>query len=399
MLGCSAAAPSGPAELAERDDAIVYGDDDRRDLYEAPSDLRELGRNAIVGLVPKARLQRAPTGEVRLSVVALGVAYDLCEDERFREQPTAADCTGVLIDDDLVLTAGHCFEDLDCSDYNFVFDYFYRAPGQLEPIGAGDVYSCRKLVAREMSARNGREIDYAVAQLDRPARERRPLALRTQLAPAGEPLLVLGMGSGLPLKIDDGARVVEPRATLRDYFMLEADTFEGSSGSAVLDASGALLGILVRGGTDYVPGPTGRCKQVNWLERAVVADLPGGELAHEEATYALNARDGLCQSGFPSRRLCDIEPSCGDTFCSADESRASCPEDCDPCAGVDCGARGSVRATALNVVKQGSGEGRAAHDGCALGPSGSISGAGLVSALAALLGIRRRRRAFSRPDL
>jgi hypothetical protein len=392
MLGCSASAPSAPAELGERDDPIVYGEDDRRDLYEVSSELHELGRNAVVALVPKARVQRAPTGEVRLSVVTLGVAYDLCENERFREQPTAADCTGILIDDDLVLTAGHCFEDVDCSDYAFVFDYFYRAQGQLEPLGAADVYSCRKLVAREMTARNGREIDYAIAQLDRPARERRPVALRTQLAPAGEPLVVLGMGSGLPLKVDEGARVLEPRATLRDYFMLEADTFEGSSGSAVLDMSGALLGVLVRGGTDYVPSQSGRCKQVNWLDHAVVNDLPGGTLAHEEATYALNAREGLCQSGFPSRRLCDIEPSCGDTFCSANESRTTCPEDCDACEGVDCGARGSLRATAQNVVKQGSGEGRVSHEGCALGPSGSISGSGSIWALAALLGIRRRRR-------
>jgi hypothetical protein len=148
----------------------------------------------------------------------------------------------------------------------------------------------------------------------------------------------------------------------------------------------------VRGGRDYTKNATAGCQEVNHLERAMEADLPGGEMAHEEATYALNARDGVCASGFPSARLCDIAAACGDTFCSGSEDRVSCPEDCDPCQDDDCGARGSLRYEARDEVKTSSGSGRVKRAGCALapGPGHANHGAWLL-ALASVLVLQRRR--------
>ncbi|HTU57019.1 MAG TPA: serine protease, partial [Polyangiales bacterium] len=246
---------------------IVYGNDDRREVYEdvqgGPSNVRALASNSIVALIPKGRIQRPATGEVVLNASALGSAYQLCKGERFMDQPTAADCTGVLIDSDLIVTAGHCVQDTKCSDYHYVFDYYYRAPGELEPIGSNDIFACRQVVAQEISDRNGRQIDFAVIQLDRAATGRTPLRIRSQTANVDEALAVIGVGSGLPIKIDRGARAIDGRVAQRDYFELEADTFEGSSGSAIVDRDGALLGILVRGGADYVSREGGDCDVVN----------------------------------------------------------------------------------------------------------------------------------------
>lgn len=393
VFGLACGEADAPRAIDERTSSIVYGTDDRRELYEEPVEIRELARNAVLGLIPKARITNLSSGEVRLKVTPLGAVYDLCTDELFREQPTAADCTGVLIDDDLVLTAGHCFEEVPCTDYLYAFDYYYRSKEQLESLRAGAIYGCRKLVAREISSRNGRQLDYAVVQLDRPVPDRKPVSVRSAAAEQDEPLVVIGMGSGLPIKVDSGARVIQPRSYERDYFMLEADTFEGSSGSAILDKKGGLLGVLVRGGEDYVNSPTADCKQVNRLPMAQVMDLPGGVLVHEEATYANSARDGLCASGFPSQRLCDVAPACGDTFCTSGETRSTCAEDCDPCIDGRCGARGSVRYTPDEEVKQTSGSGRAKRRGCALSqqPTAPV---GADLALLGLLGVwfaRRRR--------
>lgn len=397
FLGLWACAPDGSSpSVGERSESIVYGDDDRREVYEVEGPERDIARASVVALIPKPRIQRPASGELRLTAPTLKAAYDLCDDQRFLDQPTAADCTGVLIDDDLVLTAAHCFESGDCSTYFYAFDYFYRGPKQLERIGSNDLYTCQRIVAQEMSERNGRLIDYAVVQLDRPVADRKPIAIRDSVGKLEEPLTVLGMTSGLPLKVDSAAHLIAERAGTRDYFMLEADTFEGSSGSAIVDAQGALLGILVRGGLDYVLSSDADCQVVNTLPRALVVDLPDGQLAHEEGTYALNGRDGVCAKGFPSQRLCGVAPVCGDGFCSLREDRESCPDDCDPCGDGACGARGTLRSTQADQVKQMMGSGRAkSAGGCAVGGAAGATSEAAVLVLA--LGFaRRRRRALSR---
>jgi V8-like Glu-specific endopeptidase len=388
------------SDIASLDQPIIYGEDDRRDVYDQPeSNLREIARTSIVALIPKARLQRPATGELLLNATPLGTAYHLCKGERFYEQPTAADCTGVLIDSDLIVTAGHCVQEAKCSDYHFVFDYFYRAPGQLEPISANDVFACRQLVAHETSRRNGREIDYALIQLDRPAIGRTPLKIRRSAANDDEALSVLGSGSGLPIKIDSGARVITARAAERDYFEIEADTFEGSSGSAIVDREGALLGILVRGGPDYVENADGGCNVVNRAPRALTGTLPSGDPAHEEASYATSAVDALCRLGFPSAALCMQSGRCGDDVCSASETRASCPNDCDPCKAGACGARADMRAGPSASVKQSPGSGRSgASASCSLShqPSGARAQFSLSTLLACALFVARRRRTSRR---
>jgi V8-like Glu-specific endopeptidase len=403
LASCAEPAPEGGGELAANglgtaEQSIVYGNDDRQDVYEdnagAPSILRTIASTAIVALVPKARIQRPATGEVLLSTTTLGSAYQLCKGERFYEQPTAADCTGVLIDSDLVLTAGHCVQEIKCTDYHYVFDYYYRAQGTLESISSNDLFACRELVVQEISDRNGRQIDYAVIQLDRPAIGRTPIKVRGTVANEEETLAVIGTGSGLPIKIDRGGRAIDARASQRDYFELEADTFEGSSGSAIVDRDGALLGILVRGGDDYAMKEGQNCNVVNRLPRALPGSLASGDLAHEEATYAARALDGLCGHGFPSAALCTRAGTCGDDFCSTSETRASCPRDCDPCESGDCGARGDVRFTAGSSVKQSPGSGRAhAGSGCSLGflPRAGSTLHALAALLLLTLFVQRRR--------
>lgn len=405
LVSCAEPSPEldgelGAEGLGASEQSIVYGADDRHDVYEddagAPNILKTIASTAIVALVPKARIQRPATGEVLLSTTTLGSAYQLCKGERFYEQPTAADCTGVLIDSDLVLTAGHCVQEIKCTDYHYVFDYYYRAQGMLESISSNDLYACREVISQEISDRNGRQIDYAVIQLDRPATGRTPLKVRSTLVSADEVLAVIGTGSGLPIKIDRGGRVIDGRSSQRDYFELEADTFEGSSGSAIVDREGALVGILVRGGNDYVTKDGEDCEVVNRLPRALAGTLPSGDLAHEEATYAARAVEGLCGHNFPSPTLCTRAGSCGDDFCSASETRASCPRDCDPCKSGDCGARGDVRSTAGSSVKQSPGSGRArANSSCSLGfaalPGGALHSLAALMLLA-LFAQRRRGR-------
>jgi hypothetical protein len=278
-------------------------------------------------------------GTVRVtSTQTLGQRHNLCADQRFRTQPTAASCSGTLIDDDLVLTAGHCIENLsDCAGHFFVFDYLFESEGSMPSLDRDDVYRCVDLIvsgARDIPG----ALDLAIVQLDRPVVGRTPASFAPlgglPLAPPaddsepeppreplalGEALLMAGFPSGIPLKLDSGGRVANPRTNIGNFFVASVDAFRGNSGSGVYDASLRLVGVLTDGATDY--RNVGSCQ--------VVSVLPVTQ-AEEGVHYAHHAVQALCARGFPSARLCGtVAPACGDGFCSGDETSESCAADCD----------------------------------------------------------------------
>jgi hypothetical protein len=317
-LFVSACLASPPARV----EPVVYGNDDRREVYDHPDPvLRARARDAIVALVPAHAIDTSDPSDVRLLSRPLSETQQLCAGQRFADQPTAANCSGTLIDDDLVLTAGHCLADqAECEGTRFVFDYFYEGPAALANISRRDVYGCRRLVVRAL---DGGSRDYAVVQLDRPATAdgRVPAPVRTASGPvtAGAGLAILGFGSGLPEKIDTGGRVLDPRARTLDYFTATTDSFGGNSGSGVFDlGTGELVGALVRGDQDYIDA--GGCFVVNALPER--PDTGG-----ESVAYVRHALDALCAS-WPSTRLCGAASRCGDGFCAGGETSASCPSDC-----------------------------------------------------------------------
>lgn len=303
-------------EVGTRSDEVVYGDDDRTDVYAHPSAFwRGVARQSIVALVPEGDVDDADPRDVQLLGPPLRVSRDLCEGERFREQPTAANCSGTLVDLDLVLTAGHCVRsDDDCARQRFVFDYLYDADGELATIDADeDVYRCGELVAREDDG----SVDYALVRLDRivhPSHVPAPVRREDSALPMDHPLVVLGFGSGLPLKIDDGGQVTAPNADTLEWFGANLDTFGGNSGSGVFDDDGNVVGILVRGEPDYES--RGDCQVV-----AVLPNLPD-DGRDEDCTYVARALEGLCATG-TSTVLCESEGG----LCRACRGRPDCPDD------------------------------------------------------------------------
>ena len=333
----SCAASDGDAtRIASRRENVIYGSDDRHDVHAEPSaELRTLAR-ATAALIKPQQLRFSGSSDVELRAAPLGVWDRYCAGTPFLDQPTAARCGAVLIDDDLVLTAGHCLDDVArCSDYAYVFDYLYASPGEIGPLLRNGVYACRRVAARETSAPDADElVDFAVLQLDRPASAARPPAAVGALAAlsSGDALSVVGFPNGLPAKIDSGAVVVEPRPATLDFFSVTSDTFSGSSGSGVYDVSHTVVGLLARGGADLVD--QGACRALRRLNED--PNSPG-----EQATYAARAIEALCKAGWPSERLCGIRPRCGDGVCSVAATPATpaeTPELCSAdCASANCG--------------------------------------------------------------
>jgi hypothetical protein len=280
---------------------VVYGPDDRVEVFNHPDpDLRRIAQESIVALILTFRISREQDGTYSLFTESLSDLRGLCADESFGNQPTAATCSGVLIDDDLVLTAGHCIDaQTPCDTYRYVFNYSLDDPTHLSAIRDEDVYSCAEIVSRGAPNQGNLTPDFAVIRLDRPVEGgHAPVSIRpaTPLEEQ-ESLAMIGFGSGLPAKIDSGGWVADPRPETLDFFSANLDAFKGHSGAATFDSDNRLAGILIGGRTpDYVVLPGETCARVSLYD-----DSEAGEVVHNIAPVIA----GLCGDGWSADDLCD----------------------------------------------------------------------------------------------
>lgn len=230
--------------------SVVYGDDDRLDHFEvSDADLLALA-DATVALMSTSDLTSVSGGRFQVDD---GYTLDdsrgpLCGTEPFANQPTTAYCTGFLVTDQIVATAGHCVDSRSCNGTAFVFDYRMASASTLDnPVDANDVYTCASVLENTETS----TVDFALVQLDRPVTGHTPMAVRTSGTPTvGQPLVMLGHPSGLPIKIAGGAEIktVSPSG----YLEANVDAYGGNSGSPVVNASTLEVeGILFSGETDY----------------------------------------------------------------------------------------------------------------------------------------------------
>lgn len=232
---------------------VIYGEDNRKDVFESTdSDLVELSRSTAA-MIPSTKIFMS-SGIATIKGDTLE-SRGICSDERFASQMTAANCSGFLVSENVLVTAGHCIKsEADCKNYKWVFDYKMDSAKQDSmKVESSDVYSCTRIIARSLDQFS--KDDYAVIQLDRKS-TRRPLSFRKSGKVAtGESVVVIGHPSGLPTKIADGAKV---RSHAGKYFVANLDTYGGNSGSAVFNQrTGEVEGILVRGENDYVQSERG----------------------------------------------------------------------------------------------------------------------------------------------
>lgn len=241
------------AGTLDSSDGIIYGDDSRQTVKMQNPQVQEWSRS-VVALVANHRLQ----GNTR----RLQDAYYLCNNEQFLNESVLSFCTGTLISPKHVLTAGHCIPDeKSCASTAFVFDYKQSVREAREL----PTYRCKKLIA----SRNQRgQVDYAIIELDQPVKNRTPIKIASSTKSLTEGLS-LSHPWGLPLKIDKGP--VEPYSN--HFLKAQVDTFEGSSGSPLLNPqTGELVGILSRGSADidedelYYARKENKCVNINRCE-------------------------------------------------------------------------------------------------------------------------------------
>lgn len=236
---------------------VVYGVDDRKDLYEVTRKTVLRAADAVCALVKAKDLSPLSNGGWRLRTKSYRQHYNLCSNEPFVEQPLGCFCSGFLVGPNLLATAGHCVEDAaDLAGIRFVFGFRMKDGTQARTdFSPHEVYRGVELVGRMLEESSGR--DWALVRLDRQVEGRNPLKFRRRgKVRKNRDLFVIGHPNGLPAKYADGATVRDNNP--KPYFVANLDTYGGNSGSPVFDKQRVRVeGILARGENDFVK--TGSC--------------------------------------------------------------------------------------------------------------------------------------------
>ncbi|MDO6739355.1 serine protease [Wenyingzhuangia sp. 2_MG-2023] len=207
-------------------------------------------------VVDKKMLSKVSKDYYQLNINnTLGSLYNLCASVPFQNQPVVGVGTAFLIDKNRMITANHVF-DKNIEHYAIVFDFFMSSEnGVINPlIKKENIYYPDKILKKKT------ELDMAVfttkKEVQRPSlkiSEDRILKKGTQVYSIGHP-------SGLPKKILLNASVLENKHPY--YFYTSLDSFQGNSGSPVLDfKTNKVIGVLVSGEIDYKFN--GNCYTIN----------------------------------------------------------------------------------------------------------------------------------------
>ena len=311
LVICTAGCGSSDVATVRTQEAVLNGNDDRLEVFELDEATRQATVSSSAALVYANHVSWDGPSGVSLNAESAAVAFGLCSDEPFGSEPSAAFCSGVLIDDDLLLTAGYCLGDdvasarQLCQRVQVVFGYVLQAADSQPQVDANQVFSCRRVVTLSAAP-----VDLAVLQLDRAASALlAPAQFAASAVEPGDSLLIASYGSGLPLKVELAAPVTSA-STTDGSFVLGSDTFSGSSGGGLFTKAFELAGLFEEGEPDWVKSDG--CSRTQHSATPAERGQP---------TSAVAA--AVCASGWQSNRLCGVQPDCGQAVCSA-----ACPENC-----------------------------------------------------------------------
>ncbi|MCY4644719.1 MAG: serine protease [Bacteriovoracales bacterium] len=243
----------------EKEKRVIYGEDGRFEVYLFPRPRFKEFAKSTSAMLKKERLTFSPEKNryTLKNSLLLGEIKNFCPSERFLNSPAGvAHCSGFLVGEDLLLTAGHCVKwQPQCEGHFWHFGFEMRPNGSWpSSFSPEELYRCVEVV----EIGDPLEKDYALLRLDRKVMGRTPLAFRREGTVGEGELIVIGHPVGLPKKITEGGRIREDQG---DYlFLADLDTYFGNSGSPVFHAgTGLVEGLLTKGMRDFIYDRKQKC--------------------------------------------------------------------------------------------------------------------------------------------
>ena len=266
---------------------VVYGKDTRKDIYKTNKRTQKMASGVAVQ-VYSPRIELNGNTYKAIDVLALserdGNNTPYCKEERFSHDPSLSECTGFLVADDILVTAGHCLVPSNveikntvtgkCSAYKWIFDYKKDTEGKIDlnTISKNNVFECAEVLYGVRQIKFDRELDrevrgkdYAIIRLNRKTKNRFHAKLSRRQVGFFEKVFSISAPLGIPLKYLYKSFVFN--FFDENKFTTNLDSFEGSSGSPIYSQeTKEVVGVLGQGFTDYtvVKGEDGKaCRKIN----------------------------------------------------------------------------------------------------------------------------------------
>jgi hypothetical protein len=254
-------------------DRGISDEESRRDYYEITNEQTRKNADCVAAICMEKDLIHSGEGFSTLRVKNYGKAFNLCQSEPFYHQDVAAGrlCTGFLVKDNMIATAGHCVNEQNVKDLRIVFGYkMVDSSAQVPGIHQKDIYKGVRIIHR-ICRHKGNQSDWALLKLDRKVEGQAVVTLSKKEITPDKPIYIIGHPVGLPLKYSPEASVGDISEA---YFSADLNVYNGSSGSPVFDSeTHKVIGIVVRGHTkdfrlvescwrSVIYSRTDRCSQV-----------------------------------------------------------------------------------------------------------------------------------------
>ncbi len=242
----------------------IYGIDDRVLITKkSQPHIQKLG-SGVALIISEEALQKKWIN-YQVNAQTLQDFVGLCSDEKHSQLPSLNNCTGFLIGEDLLLSAGHCFIDQDdCKNQKIVFDATRdHVNNKGYKISKKSVYSCKEILINSVDP----QLDFSLIRLNEKIVQRHIFKLPSKELSLEESFYgyMIGHPLGLPLMKTS----VEILNSSEDgmNFKTALDSFLGNSGSPVIHAeSQHVLGILVNGNEDFELDEINNCQRYKRYE-------------------------------------------------------------------------------------------------------------------------------------
>ncbi len=270
LISCSENNLSLEQSAQDLDEVIteksVFGKDDRIESINENSPFWQNQKLSIAAVISEENLVLQDDYYNSLTYNLRDQNY--CGDTPFIDQEVLPKCTGFLIDENTILTAGHCMaatyhvdpfgqktdiaktEEQVCKETHFAFDYDLESELYIKgTIHKDSVYSCAKVTKLAFDEGDFNAPDFAIIKLDRPVLNRPFVKFNFETnIKNGDPLSIIGHPQGLPMKVAHQGKVIATKELLLETTV---DALNGNSGSPVFHSTTGLVeGILVSGPLD-----------------------------------------------------------------------------------------------------------------------------------------------------